>query len=362
MNPYLADSLLRTVMGATADPDFPHQLGILRSLANYKYDDYEQYAPGREFIESLALWLSQFEVNERRHALEFVQQRLIYLSELEMRHLVALMARDRVPLMLQDSIAKQLAIPPYRVVELRNHQSFHRARRASLFLGMSDGARIDQFRRNSETLSNEQFAINYELSEQRTKKMLDSLRSDLADQEAGFDYVFLVDDFAGSGRTILRTADTGGFEGRLVRFVEDTLPKLGDRKCPKVYITLYLTTEQAVHHLQDLLPSYPSPPWPENELPVVLSAMTLYDQARLSCDTQHSQVDQQFAELLEKYYTPAIEDEHKGTVKYGFADCALPLILSHNTPNNSVYLLWEKNYRKPLFPRFERHESHQREN
>jgi hypothetical protein len=78
MNPDLAEKLLRSVIGETAETEFPDQLGILRSLATYKYDDYQQYAPGRQFIAYLALWLAQFHDSyERRNALRFVRQRLV---------------------------------------------------------------------------------------------------------------------------------------------------------------------------------------------------------------------------------------------------------------------------------------------
>ena len=94
MNPELAEDLLRAVMVDAADAEYPRQLGILRALATYKYDDYQQYAPGRQFIASLAGWLNQFEAGlERKNALRFVQERLIYISDIEMRHLVNLMAR-----------------------------------------------------------------------------------------------------------------------------------------------------------------------------------------------------------------------------------------------------------------------------
>lgn len=41
----------------------------------------------------------------------------------------------------------------------------------------------------------------------------------------------------------------------------------------------------------------------------------------------------------------------------GFAGCALPVVLGHNTPNNSVFLLWGPEQFKPhgLFPRVSRH-------
>ena len=41
----------------------------------------------------------------------------------------------------------------------------------------------------------------------------------------------------------------------------------------------------------------------------------------------------------------------------GFANCALPVVLSHNTPNNSIYVLWgpENSEFFGLFPRVSRH-------
>jgi hypothetical protein len=63
-----------------------------------------------------------------------------------------------------------------------------------------------------------------------------------------------------------------------------------------------------------------------------------------------------------KYYDPDIYDEHfaKGgapDARYGYADCGLPLVLHHNTPNNSVALLmsYEGLKFRGLFPRIQRH-------
>jgi hypothetical protein len=61
--------------------------------------------------------------------------------------------------------------------------------------------------------------------------------------------------------------------------------------------------------------------------------------------------------LCEKYYSEALEDEHTGSVKFGLDNCGLPLVLHHNTPNNSLYLLWARRREgfTPLFVRYERH-------
>lgn len=74
----------------------------------------------------------------------------------------------------------------------------------------------------------------------------------------------------------------------------------------------------------------------------------------------------EFGELIQAYYDASIEDEHmkKGgeDARYGFGKCGLPLVLEHNTPNNSLALLWAETNGKdaaramrPLFRRRQRH-------
>ena len=65
---------------------------------------------------------------------------------------------------------------------------------------------------------------------------------------------------------------------------------------------------------------------------------------------------------MERYYDKSIMDRHlaKGgnDAKHGYAGCSLPLVLAHNTPNNSIYLLWADKpglETKALFPRVSRH-------
>ena len=358
MNPEIAEALLRVVMGEAAEDDFPDQLGVLRDLATYKYDEYGQYVPGRQFIASLAGWLSQFNDGEqRRNALRFVQQRLIYISNLEMRHLVNLMANDHIPSTLQRHVAERLQIPRYRVAKVRSTPEFTAASKGSLFLGLSDGARIGDLRRSSSELSNEQFAMTHELNQSRATTMLSELRKHSGDNQAVFQYIFLVDDISASGRTILRSDRNGNPEGRLARFVRDTLKLLTDGKCPKIFIALYIVTPQALDHLQSSIATYPEPPWSHENAPEVIPVMKIEDPARLVCGRLGSdyEADRQFDNLLHKYYDKSIEDEHKLNVTHGYSQCGLPLILTHNTPNNSVYLLWESKKTKALFPRYERH-------
>ena len=363
MNPEIAEELLHAVMGDARDEDFPNQLGTLRDLAAYKYDDYGQYAPARQFIAYLANWLNQFAPgDERRSALHYIEERLIYVSNIEMRHLVSLMAEDRVPITLQRHVAKEVGIPSYRVKKVRATVEFDRAKEACLFLGMSDGARIGQLRRSSQGLSNEQFGMTYELNARRAETMLCELRKRLrqngtSDDHAFFEYIFLVDDFAGSGSTIIRQDGDGNLTGRLVRFVSDTLDLLMNKRCPKIYIALYVATPQALDHLNDAIANYPERPWNDDNIPEIIPVMTIGDHARLECGREgvDYETDRQFDDLLHKYYNQTVEDEHKRNIMHGYSQGGLPLILAHNTPNNSVYLLWESKATEPLFPRYERH-------
>ena len=48
-------------------------------------------------------------------------------------------------------------------------------------------------------------------------------------------------------------------------------------------------------------------------------------------------------------------------MRYGYANCALPLVLEHNTPNNSIPILWAETQGKlghPMRPLFRRRDRH----
>jgi hypothetical protein len=68
------------------------------------------------------------------------------------------------------------------------------------------------------------------------------------------------------------------------------------------------------------------------------------------------------AGLIQEYYDHKVFTEHfeKGgttDARYGYAAGGLPLVLHHNTPNNSIALLWSYEERDVcgLFPRVSRH-------
>src|SRR5262245_2298245 len=114
MRDELAEGLLAKVMG-WSDEEKAKERPILQDLARYKYDEYQQYAPGRRFIESLALWLRQFATNaERRIAYDFVRKRVCFISSAEMRHLVELAFPVVIRPLLIEKAAAILVVDPRR--------------------------------------------------------------------------------------------------------------------------------------------------------------------------------------------------------------------------------------------------------
>src|SRR4051812_23567153 len=96
-----------------SDAEKAAQRAFLQDLARYKYDEYQQYAPGRRFIESLALWLRQFQTEtDRRAAYEFVRKRLIFISTAEMRYLVDLSFAAAIRPLLIARAANQARVDP----------------------------------------------------------------------------------------------------------------------------------------------------------------------------------------------------------------------------------------------------------
>jgi hypothetical protein len=235
-----------------------------------------------------------------------------------------------------------------------------------LFLGLSDGARIDVFRRNNQELSNEQIWQTYELPLEKAESMRKELEKDLSvlgntfeTNDAYFRMIFLLDDFSGSGFSYLRIEDSA-FEGKIAKFykrlssTKTGLSSLVNLDDLYIGIMLYVATEKTRTHLEKALGKLFESTKIDWGIKIV---QYLPDRVALQ-DT----LDKDFLILTDTYYDPNAEDEHTkkgGTdLKRGFAGCGLPLVLNHNTPNNSVFLLWadpEQYKVRGLFPRFSRH-------
>ena len=364
MREALAERLLAEVMRWSPE-NVAEERPILQALATYKYDQYQQYSPGMHFIESLAMWLSKFQSDaEKRTAYQFVKDHLIFISESEMRHLVAQGYPDVIQHFLISKVAQQLGEPDYLVSKILSSDAFQKAQRKSLFLGLSDGARVDVFRRMA-GLNNEQVYATYQISLDKGIEMVEELRNDLtqldprSSSKDGFNTLVLLDDFSGSGDSLLRQED-GIFKGKIVKCLK-TLKDINEKAellemdSLTVYVVLYIATRRAMDALKQRSES--------EEWPASLPRCDISSVYVLESDIEVTQERcPDFDNLLGAYYDGTIMDKHlkKGgpDVVHGYAGCSLPLVLSHNTPNNSVYLLWahKPNLRTAgLFPRVSRH-------
>lgn len=352
----LAERLLQSLMDWDV-PRFAFEVGRLQFLAERKYDEYGQYRPGVKFAENLARWLEQFTPEERDVAYSFVMERLVFVSDVEMGHLIDVAYPDYIEQIFLDYVSSELAVPRWHVRRLKDDPAFASVRRRSLFLGMSDGARLDRLRRSCQ-LSHEQFSQDYTISDEQLERMREELERALKEQDLigdpAFQHIFLVDDFSGSGRTIIRWGDEEGLvKGKAHRFNNRLQELLSEGEAfaedPQVTILLYVASEQAEDHVRRMLDATGLGHW---NVVVV---------QRIARSSRVDRTDPNMAELCIEYFDPATVDTHKDRAPIGYSDCALPLVLSHNTPNNSVCLLWAESPeqsdldRRALFPRYERH-------
>ncbi|MBX3412782.1 MAG: hypothetical protein KF708_08845 [Pirellulales bacterium] len=339
----------------------------LRLMSQMKYDGYQDFLAGARFVESLADWLQQFHQDERAIAYTFVRSSLVYISTAEMNHLVELFYPETVVWHLQQDVARRLDIRTWNVwASNQSRTLFNRLRRQSLFIELSDGARIDVFRRaNAGLISNEQTVTAPRLNDEKLDELLEDLRKDLDDPKARFAFVFLIDDFVGSGTTLLRKKEDGMWTGKLFRFWEDNEDRFKKyfeddwSLCVHHYLATQRAKQTTAERSHQIASERGNGKW--------FSAVQFSYGAELPDDLPLSKdTHADFLALTDRYYDPSIENKHTkvaGTdAKLGFGQCALPLVLEHNTPNNSVALLWadtpgdnNQHAMRPLFRRRQRH-------
>lgn len=367
MKDQLAEQLLAKVMGWKSPEDFGKDGLPLQAMATYKYDEYQQFSPGMRFMESLALWLGQFEtLEQRKTALAFVRQRLVFISTAEMNHLVSISYPDYVRPMLLSKVAAEAGLPKWHLAKVASSLDFRVRERKCLFLGLSDGSHTDVFRRSNPHLSNEQVRQSHELTEDRIDDLRTELKKDLKtlqhrdvrDEECVFRSVVLLDDFSASGVSYVRKKSDGSIGGKVGRFLNALhdaarpLARLFVEDKLEIVLVLYMATERAERALRDGIAESCIKHGQEAHVVVV---QPFPEGHRVLPGTVP-----EFDALIESHYDS--ENESSSTdlggtdLKYGFAGGALPLVLSHNTPNNAIALLWAEGPKmRPLFPRVTRH-------
>lgn len=378
MRTELAEKLLIKIMGWTTS-EVSEQRPLLQALANLKYDEYQQFSPGIRFIESLVKWLSQFEKpEEKKIAYNFVISQLIFISNDQISHLVNITFSEKVNPILIRKTATKLNISPNLVRKIVESREYKEILRRSLFIGVSDGSRIDLFRRSKGAISNEQVFPSYYISQPKAEDMIKELHKDY--QSGKFNSIFLIDDFTASGKSYFRLED-GNPAGKIYKFLTALFKKDNDDneangesvKEKNIYKTLIDTNEHLNIHIIFYIAT-------RDALDTIKEALNVFiekhpNKDKLTCSVDAVQViEKQISENVknqtdfinlisqDKHFDKSIIDIHykKGKCDHpylGFNECALPIILNHNTPNNSLPILWfsEDSSSIGLFPRVTRH-------
>lgn len=357
------------------DDEAEREFAWLRFMSARKFDAYRDFQAGARFILSLAIWLSQFNTNdERQIAYDLLRTKLLFLSAAEMNRLVALFYPRVVLPDLMSRAAKLHDIQDYMVwAHDQAPATLRMMRRKILFMGLSDGARIDVLRQlNAHQLNNEQIVLQPFLDFEKWKDMDRELKRDsllVDDPEKKFDTLYVIDDFSGSGTTFIRQSgdEWKGKLPKLWRSMEEARSKLRDDfpivTSPAVHVHHYLITRLAKDRIADeekeIRKYSPDEQSWFSEIHFT-EGMELPDSFRL--DGDHP-----FVEIANRYYDPVLESRHAGEsgnsdMRLGYGQCALPLILEHNTPNNALSLLWADTEGKagshPMRPLFRRRQRH----
>jgi hypothetical protein len=353
----------------------------LSLMARLKYDGYEDFLAGARFIESLVNWLQQFPFgDDRQDAYLFIRRVLIYVGPAEMSRLVESFYSDHVQRHLVRTVAQEYGVAPYHVWSAeQTATAYDKLLRRTLFIGLSEGAHLDLVRRaNSGIIGNEQVLLATYVDKDKWDKLLKDLREDLKDSAATFRVVYLIDDFVGSGTTFLRKdKDSGNWKGKLRSFrqtVDGVLTSHFDSALT-VCVHHYIANHRAIGVIQERERSARQELGDDNWFRDVIFSFGTILPSTVPID--HSPVGeaQGFLRLAKTYFDPddpTVKNKHideGGTdASLGFSGCALPLVLEHNTPNNSVALLWadtpgndgsdgmpQRHAMRPLFRRRQRH-------
>jgi hypothetical protein len=341
----------------------------LRLMVNAKYDHYQGYSPGARFYVNLISWIGQFRPADRVTAYGFIRRHLVFVSQSEMHHLVAL-SMPAIQRVMRTELAKSLDVPIYKT--WGNQDSEKRLALMgirTLYVALSDGAKIDVFRRDNEgVISTEQVVAASEISNEKWQKLKEALRerldaSGFVAEDALFDRVCLIDDFTASGATLIRNDDAGQWKGKIPTFCSQNASRIGHFLAADccIHVHHYLASDRATNLAATSVRQYGEA---ANAFRFALTFSAVLSEQIVVNDGSPNDL----VTLLRQYYDPSIEDKHLGKdVWFGYRQCGLPVVLYHNTPNNSVAILWASSGSKntppahrmtPLFARKKRHADH----
>lgn len=347
-------------------------------MSDIKYDSYDQFMPGIKFVGNFYLWLSQFEdIDDRKLMYEFVKKYIIYINSTQISHLIDLLYNTKIIPAIRQKVVEDfrnhgLTVNKYNYKRLDNAAEFKSHKRKTLFIGLSDGSHIDIIRRNS-YLDNDQVLTNYYPDDTKIKELAEELEKskDLVEgSEKKFESIALIDDFTASGSSFIRIKDDGTFAGKLPKFFEAIYGKEEFKKLLidgfDIHLYFLIATKSALDHINAMLEQYKKQ---HRDLNVTLECVQmLYEDAKFTSHTGTEALAIQKIISQKQYINePALTRAYKesypeGNTDYhlGYRQCALTIVLNHNTPNNSLPIIWQPKREAgdrlyPLFYRITRH-------
>ena len=377
MNSNLANQLLASIMKWDA-PILASERAALEFMGSMKYDAYDRYMPGMRFMSSLVQWLNDIKEEDRDEAYKFIKEKLVFISSMQMNYLVDLLYDSKIRPILLDMSTVETGMPSYKCSSKVVRTRFEIEKRSALVIGLSDGAHTDILRRSA-GFNNEQVLTNYYPDGKKLKDMLDELRKDQKLKEIEnpfFRRIFLIDDFTASGKSFIRFDESDGeYHGKLKRIIDELCIKgyvekeqkiehlsylLNPEQKIQIDILFCIATEKARTNIKSSLDDYLKYVNWQNKVEFNIHVVQiLEDKLSIDIKTDKDLVkllkkDEHFVEecVISKSYKVGKNDNPW----LGFDECALPVVLAHNTPNNSLPIIWQDAERfHGLFPRISRH-------
>jgi len=378
MNDNLAVSLLAKVT-KWDDKRLSKELPKLSFMARTKYDSYSQFDPGFRFMSSFAQWMSQFDKADVETIYSVFNRHLTFISSEQIKYLVDLMYSSKIKPFIRNLSASKSGLSKFQLKKIENSQEYKIQERLSLIVGLSDGSHTDILRRSG-GFSNEQVLPIYYPNEEKLQDISDELCKD--DLLKGtnrnlFESLFLIDDFTASGTSFARKEDDK-FKGKIVKVLKGLKPKengedkaLGDEskivlsdlfvKDRIVVNALFcIATEEAIANIKRQVNQFLVENDMTNLIQFNVDCVQLVKTEEIAQIKQHQGLknvvkkDQYYdwTIILNDSYRKGKHDEPY----WGFNECGLLLVLSHNTPNNTLPVIWEDTDKfRGLFPRISRH-------
>jgi len=330
-------------------------LKCLAFMAEYKYDHYEMFQPGGRFFDHFERWLKQFDVEDRKIAVEMLCDRLVFISQREMQELAHYLYYNVIVPEIFRLIIKEEKLPPY-AFRTAFDKYFKPYLRKTLFMGLSDSARIDYFRRHHIELSQDQVIPFYR---SQHDDYTEKLHKETGDPNANFQQVILVDDFTASGYTLLHKENDGKLDGSLMRVLDSHRDII--KSADLILIAYYIASRQTIEHINKLIAEVPEY-YGKTQF---VSAMCLELKNTVKQQNGEKLLNAKIRELCVKYYDDTFENANRrkgGNIRLGFGGSGLTFSMHSNTPNNSIYMLWldqdETGGKKPFYPLFRRIDRH----